>query len=135
VTTTAPAELDVNDPAAFDLLPELERQIIAEWVRLALIPSRRTTKPRTSYGLKHDLEADLGLYITNGALKGALLASGYDPTPRTAAAINWAVYAQPSNPCAKRWKWGSYRLSHLPEDATPTLTALLAVAGLRRRLE
>ena len=42
---------------------------------------------KTSYGLKHILQRDTGLYLTNNEFKDAMLLCGYEPVnPDT---INW----------------------------------------------
>ena len=75
-----------DHPDSFkDLLGD-EQETVLRWIR-ANIKHRRTVSDWTSYGLKHELERDTGLYITNGAFKGGMLQCGFGPVDLDA--LNW----------------------------------------------
>ena len=63
-----------------------EARKIDDWIRNNIRKSR-SVYPTTSYGLKHLLEADTGIYMTNNAFKDAMLLSGYEPID--ANKMNW----------------------------------------------
>ena len=69
---------DLNTPESFnDLLPS-EQDALRLWVRLALKPAKSIGgKFSHSYALKHYAEDALDWYVSNGQLKGAMLAEGY----------------------------------------------------------
>lgn len=79
---------ELDPPTMFDDLLPTEQQALRLWVRLALEPTKNIGRRfNYSYGLKHDAENALGWYVSNGALKGAVLAEGYrwqecEGTPR-----------------------------------------------------
>lgn len=69
-----------DPPTEFDALAPLEQQALRLWVRLALAPAPRFGLEHGrwhSYNLKHHAEAALGWSVSNGELKGAMLAEGY----------------------------------------------------------
>ena len=69
---------------------------IGEWIRNNIRPSDRLY-PVSSYGLKHKLEADTHIYMTNNEFKDAMFLAGYHP----------------ANPDALNWTW---KISYLPEE-------------------
>ena len=75
-------------------LPELVK--IAEWIKGNLRHSD-TEYRRSSYSLKHILEEDTGIYLTNNEFKDAMLLAGFEPVKYN----------------EKNWR---YRLTFLKED-------------------
>lgn len=59
---------------------------VGEWISNNIVESDKTCD-RTSYGLKHILENDIGLYMTNNQFKDAMLLAGYNPVD--ANELNW----------------------------------------------
>jgi hypothetical protein len=78
-------------PEAYEALSPLEKEVMAAWIALAMEQATKYS-PRTSYGIKHDFEME-GFYITNGQLKGAMLAAGYQP--ENAKELNWTFPVKP----------------------------------------
>lgn len=77
-------------PERFDDLSNDEKGIVLCWIR-EKVQHQSTILPEwTSYALKHFMERDTGLYITNGAFKGAMQRCGF--VPEDAEAINWEFY-------------------------------------------
>lgn len=82
---------ELDKPECFDkMLPGKAAQVM-RWISDHMEPSRQYGK-NTSYGLKHILEDDLNLYVTNGEFKGAMLKAGYKP--KDANELNWIFKAR-----------------------------------------
>lgn len=70
--------MDLDTPEAFGELSPAKQEALRMWVRRTLEPTKRIgARQNYSYGLKHDAEQELGWYVSNGQLKGAMLAEGY----------------------------------------------------------
>ena len=64
-----------------------EARIVEGWIRNNIRKSRTICEGRTSYGLKHILQHDTGIYLTNNAFKDAMLLAGYAPVNPNE--LNW----------------------------------------------
>ena len=64
-----------------------EIRLVDEWIRKNIRRSRSILTGRTSYGLKHILQNDTGIYLTNNAFKDAMLLAGYSPVDPDE--LNW----------------------------------------------
>lgn len=78
-----------NALQSFDRLTAINQEQLRTWVRVTLEPTKHIGDGpwAHSYALKHAAEKALGWYVSNGELKGAMLAEGYrwkqcDGTPR-----------------------------------------------------
>lgn len=80
-----PNHLDA--PERFNDLTEEERAALLAWIEGNVEPSGRAGES-TSYGWKHLLQEETGLYVNNGQFKGAMLALGYEPVDP--AQPNWS---------------------------------------------
>lgn len=58
-------------------LNDEQRNKIIEWVRKKITPRIYINRNHSSYGLKHWCESDLGFYVSNDAMKKALILEGY----------------------------------------------------------
>jgi hypothetical protein len=68
-------------------------------VRENIAPQRR---PLSSYTLKHVAESDLGFYVGNGEIKGAMLEAGYKPlNTHRQRGINFFFQASPKKTRSK----------------------------------
>lgn len=57
------------------------------WIRKNIRTGKKILHGHTSYGIKHMLEHDTGIYLTNNEFKDAMLLAGYQPvSPRE---LNW----------------------------------------------
>lgn len=56
-----------------------EIEAVCGWIRDNIRPARKILQGRTSYGLKHILEHDTGVYLTNNEFKDALFLAGFKP--------------------------------------------------------
>ncbi len=60
-------------------LTAAEQEQILSWIDENII-SRKTVNDRiSSYGLKHIMTHDTGIYVTNNQFKHAMLLKGYEP--------------------------------------------------------
>lgn len=73
-----PIKFEGLDPEQYHKVPEETRKRAKEWILNNIRPYRMTNS-RTSYGIKHILQHDTGIYLTDGEFKGAMLAAGYAP--------------------------------------------------------
>ncbi|CAM3862145.1 hypothetical protein [Alkalicoccus chagannorensis] len=81
---------DVNQPEQYELLTEEQQDALKVWIRECLEPHtvKNYTDHITSYGLKHRFQySNIGFYVSNGAMKGAMEAAGFSPKSRTD--LNW----------------------------------------------
>ncbi len=83
-----------DDPRGYEGLTEAEKEVLRAWIAVAMKPAGRVG-PSTSYVMKHDFETAGGSYVTNGQMKGAMLAAGYQPVKR--AEQNWRFRQKPTN--------------------------------------
>ena len=68
------------------ILSEEKKNMIRKWVRFMFSHAKQINYKRTSYGLKHSCEGDVGFYVHNDCMKKALILEGY--RARTGQ-INW----------------------------------------------
>lgn len=68
-----------NTPADYETLSGEEKEQCGLWIhsRLAAVNCRPCNR-LNSYGLKHHMERETGLYVTNGQFKGAMEKAGYE---------------------------------------------------------
>lgn len=83
--------------------PEDEQRIVMDWIRDNLLPRKTILYERTSYGLKHLLERDTGIYLTNNEFKDAMLFAGYEPSDPNE--INWTYGISKKSPALRRLFW------------------------------
>ena len=67
--------------------PKEEQEIALRWIRENIRPRKTPLRERTSYGIKHLLQKDTGLYLSNNEFKHGMLLSGYEPTDPNE--LNW----------------------------------------------
>ena len=77
--------MDKDSPLAFNNLTKSEQDILLEWCK-DLVRIKATNHHQDTYTVKH-LFSKGRFYITNGAMKGALLLTGF--TPFDTNALNW----------------------------------------------
>lgn len=78
--------LSIDDDLLSDL-PEECQKVARIWVMAYMIPTQTANKHYTSYGLKHILEHDTGIYMTNNQFKDLMLQMGHEPVDEHA--VNW----------------------------------------------
>ncbi|MCR5088084.1 MAG: hypothetical protein K6C08_01055 [Oscillospiraceae bacterium] len=67
-------------------LNSVEMKAVQDWIRENVRPAD-TVYSRSSYGLKHVLEHDTGVYLTNNQFKDAMYLAGF--MPEDANELNW----------------------------------------------
>ncbi len=87
------------DSALITDLPEGTQEQIDAWIKANFKHSKRENKGHTSYGLKHILEDDMGIYLTNNQFKDAMMKAGFDPVDPDE--LNWTYRIKPSSPALK----------------------------------
>ncbi len=81
-----------NENGAFDIelitdLSKEEQEVVFDWIAKNIQPRKTENRRLSSYGLKHVLQRDTGIYITNNQFKDAMLLCGY--TPVRVNELNW----------------------------------------------
>lgn len=79
---------------------EKEIEIICEWIRSNFIRTKTANFDKSSYGLKHILEDDTGIYLTNNEFKDVMLMCEYEPVNPNA--LNWYYCISKKSPALKR---------------------------------
>lgn len=76
--------------------PKVIQDAVYEWITRYLIPRKTPLLIRSSYGIKHILQSDTGIYLTNNQFKDAMMHCGYDPIdPDT---LNWSYCLSKRSP-------------------------------------
>ncbi len=73
-----PDEL-LEDGALLSDEPEEIREAVIRWIGDKLRPAKTPLEELSSYGLKHILQHDTGIYLSNNAMKDAMICAGFDP--------------------------------------------------------
>ena len=73
-----------------------EIEIVCEWIRHNLMRRKTPNYDKTSYGLKHLLEQDTGIYLTNNEFKDAMLMCDYKPVNPNE--LNWCYCISKKSP-------------------------------------
>lgn len=122
-----------NQPSYYAVLSEVEQDALQEWISL-VFRAAKTSPGDESYAIKHDYEAATGLYVGNGAFKGAMLVAGYQPVDWTE--LNWTFRARATKRprYTKRGRMGNpkiryYDLPNDPEGVAELMTLVERVKG------
>lgn len=70
--------------------PDNEINIVKQWIADNIMISEKILSYQSSYGLKHLLQHDTGIYLTNNEFKDAMLMAGYQPVNPND--LNWRYY-------------------------------------------
>ena len=83
-----------NAPEHYEELTTEERERMTLWIHERLYPDDRVRafNRLNSYGLKHLMERETDLYVTNGQFKGGMAAAGYEAFETDD--INWEYQAR-----------------------------------------
>ena len=88
----------INSDLVTDFDKETQKKIF-DWIHSNLIPIKTPNMERTSYGLKHILERDTGIYMGNNAFKDAMLLCGFNPVDEKE--LNWHFCISKKSPALK----------------------------------
>ena len=61
-----------------DESPEIQHAVL-DWIKENLYPRKTPLMSPSSYGLKHILQSETDIYLTNNAFKDAMLQCGFEP--------------------------------------------------------
>lgn len=64
-----------------------EMAAVSGWIRENIRTGKKILHGRTSYGMKHLLEHDTGIYLTNNEFKDAMMMAGHSPV--NPGELNW----------------------------------------------
>jgi len=78
---------ELDCPSDFMNLDDEIKQRVISWCKKYCIISEGFYTDISSYGLKHNLEEDIGIYLTNGQFKGAMLLADFKS--QKADNFNW----------------------------------------------
>ncbi len=79
--------------------PIEKQEIVLDWIRSNLLPRKTVLSYRTSYGLKHLLERETNIYLTNNEFKDAMMMCGFEPADPNA--LNWKYRISERSPAFK----------------------------------
>ena len=85
-----------GDTALITDLPFEEQQAVFKWIKNNLIHRNSPNLCYTSYGLKHILERDLNIYLTNNQFKDAMLMCEFFPVDHRN--VNWCYFISQKSP-------------------------------------
>jgi hypothetical protein len=77
-----------------------EQEIVKDWIYNNIWARKTPMYKNTSYGIKHLLQSDVGIYLTNNEFKDAMLACGFKPVDQNA--LNWAYCISKRSPAFKK---------------------------------
>lgn len=84
-------------------LPQEEVDEVLNWIRTNLLQRKTINSYHTSYGLKHLLERDTRIYLTNNQFKDAMWMCGYKP--KDVNELNWRYAISEKSPALERKIW------------------------------
>lgn len=85
----------IDDELLSDV-PEDVQKIVMDWIMNNIRPRKSPLYGRTSYGLKHYLDHDTGVYLTNNQFKDAMMIAGYMPVNPNE--LNWEYRISKKSP-------------------------------------
>ena len=88
-----------NDERTADNVDPETREFIIAWIKENIQP-RATRLPISSYSLKHYLQGDTGIYLTNNQFKDFMLICGFRPVNRHW--LNWDFRISRKSPIFKK---------------------------------
>lgn len=99
-----------------------DKVLITEWIKKNLLPSKFVLEYHTSYTLKHIIERDLGIYMTNNQMKCFMRDCGFYPVD--AREKNWRYRISSRSPAflideINRVGRDTYRAIHRNDSAIP----------------
>lgn len=80
--------------------PQEEQNIVMNWIRENIFPRKTVNFERTSYGVKHLLQWDTNIYLTNNEFKDAMMICGFEPVNPNK--LNWMYRISEKSPAFKK---------------------------------
>ena len=85
-----------NDTSLLSDLDADQQQAVHGWITGNLCASTNTVSGHSSYGIKHILEYQIGIHMTNNQFKDAMLKCGFRPV--SAKELNWRYWLHRRSP-------------------------------------
>ncbi len=79
------------------------RMEVFKWIKENILPRDTVNDRHTSYGIKHILERDTEIYLTNNEFKDAMMMCGYYPADENE--LNWTYCISEKSPAFDRKQW------------------------------
>ena len=80
--------------------PEEEQQAVEAWIRENICPRATPNDRHTSYGIKHILQHDTDIYLTNNEFKDAMMRCGFLPVREND--LNWTYRISEKSPAFRK---------------------------------
>lgn len=90
-----PARRGTDDALMSDLSKETQKRV-SDWIFGKIWKCNSPNYIHNSYELKHLIERDLGIYLTNNQMKDAMLLEGFNPVKINE--LNWHFYISQKSP-------------------------------------
>ena len=88
-----------EDGALLSDLSFEDREKVISWINENILPIASPNRKHTSYGIKHIIQSDLGIYLTNNQFKDAMLECGFEPVE--VDTLNWEFRISEKSPAFK----------------------------------
>lgn len=79
--------IESEDNELLSDLPEIVQKFVVLWIAMKIHERKTPNYGSTSYGLKHILENEFGIYLTNNQFKDAMYVTGHYPVNEKD--LNW----------------------------------------------
>ena len=76
---TSPSQGVFEDGALLTDEPQEIQEAVLAWIKKEIKPGKKALISYSSYGIKHILQGDTGIYLSNNAMKDAMLMAGFEP--------------------------------------------------------
>lgn len=76
-----------------------EQNAVFRWIKENILPRKTPLPYCSSYGIKHILQRDIGVYLTNNEFKDAMLLCGFYPVEE--GKLNWTYRISKKSPAFK----------------------------------
>ena len=76
---TSPSQGVFEDGALLTDEPQEIQEAVLAWIKKQIKPGKKPLISYSSYGIKHILQEDTGIYLSTTAMKDAMLMAGFKP--------------------------------------------------------
>ncbi len=85
-----------GDNKHFDDLTQSDQEKVLAWIKANILPRKTPLLSRSSYGMKHILQYQIGIYLSNNQFKEAMLNCGFKPIKEQE--LNWRFCISKKSP-------------------------------------
>lgn len=97
-------------------LPRDKQDIVTDWIAQNILPRKSPLLDSSSYGMKHILQEDTGVYLTNNQFKHAMLLCGYSPVNEHE--LNWHFCISKKSPAfMSKWRRQELQRSYAADQS------------------